>query len=51
MTNGELELHNLLIAVLSELQKINKHLDKLLEDKPVKINLHEYNLHPPYTIT
>lgn len=45
------EIKALLIQAIMELQKINKHLDKLLEDKPVKINLHEYNLHPLYTIT
>lgn len=49
MTDEEIKV--LLIQAIMELQKINKHLDKLLEDKPVKINLHEYNLHPPYTIT
>lgn len=32
MTNGELELHNILITILLELQKINKHFDKLLID-------------------
>lgn len=34
-----------------ELQKINKHLDKLLEEKPMKVDLVEYNLRPQYTIT
>lgn len=40
-----------LLLILGELQKINKHLDKLLEEKPVKVDLVEYNLRPQYTIT
>lgn len=49
MTDKEIKI--LLIQAIMEIQKINKHLDKLLEEKPVKINLQEYNLRPPYTIT
>ena len=40
MTNEQLELHNTLIAILMELQKINKHFDKLLIDGEV-INVKE----------
>ncbi len=41
MTNGELELHNSLIAILLELRKINQHFDKLMhasETINVKVN-------------
>ena len=40
-----------LLLILGELQKINKHLDKLLEEKPMKVDLAEYNLRPQYIIT
>lgn len=49
MTDEEIKV--LLIQAIMELQKINKHLDKLLEEKPMKVDLAEYNLRPPYTIT
>ena len=47
----EAQTYEALILILIELQKINKHLDKLLEEKPVKVDLVEYNLRPPFTIT
>ena len=49
MTNAE--VYVAIALILTELQKINKHLDKLLEDKPMKVDLVEYNLRPQYTIT
>ena len=49
MTNAE--VYGALALILMELEKINKHLDKLLEKKPEKVDLVEYNLRPPFTIT
>lgn len=51
MTNGEIEVRNTLIAILVELQKINKHLDRTFQVRPEPMRITEYNLHPPYTIT
>ena len=45
------EIKQLLIQAIMEMQKINKHLDKLLYEKPMKVDLVEYNLRPQYTIT
>ena len=47
----ETQTHEALILILMELQKINKHLDKLLEEKPMKVDLVEYNPLSPYTTT
>lgn len=51
MTNGEVELHRALISILIELEKINQHLSKLLEQDRVEVDIAKHNLLPPFRIT